>query len=246
VLFKIAPGDFVVRFRLVSPALAVFEIGSRLLAAVLAGYCLPGCSTGPAVDNYHSPAITPIRNARNIMDMRDTLFIMHPEPSGFSICFGHTCRYFATLSLSDDEWGEVRRLFDPQADTPEKEREAIREAVALLESIVGMKTGTAADKGENIAGLGQDGQMDCVDESTNTSVYLTMLQGEKLLKWHVVDHRTSRGISSFQVPHFTAVIKDIGNNQQYAVDSWFLDNGEPPFVLPLPTWKNGWRPDPSL
>ncbi len=215
-----------------------------LSATVLAGYPLAGCGSAPVAEGHHAPAITPIRNARDFMDMRESLFIAHPEPGAFSICYGHTCRHFAMLGLDDVEWDEVKRLFDPYAGTPAGEREAIRAAIALLENIVGKKTGTAADRGENMAGLGQDGQMDCVDEATNTTVYLTMLQKEKLLRWHLVDYRTSRGITSLEVPHFTAVIREFENNRRYAVDSWFLDNGEPPFILPLDEWKSGWRPAP--
>jgi len=84
--------------------------------------------------------------------------------------------------------------------------------------------------------------MDCVDESTNTMVYLTMLQNSNLLHWHTVEHRVSRGIMSFQLPHFTAVIRDGESGIKYAVDSWFLDNGQPPFIVPIDEWQAGWKP----
>jgi len=218
----------------------------RILVIIIIGYYLTGCGAVSPMPDNDTPSVTPIRNSKNIMDTRNSLFIAQPVASEFSICYGHTCQNFAHVSLDKEEWDIIRQFFDPPAGSPQQEREQIRIAVGMLEHIVGKKTGTANDKGENFQGLGLEGQMDCVDESTNITVYLTMLQGDGLLRWHVVDHRTSRGISSFQVPHFTAVIRDIENGIRYAVDSWFLDNGEPPFVLPLTIWENGWKPESSL
>lgn len=196
----------------------------------------PVCADGP-------PAINPIRNVREILDVRTSSFVTHPTFRDFSVCYGNTCRFIAELALRDGEWDRVRALFGATVTTPAQEREGIRAAVAILEQMTGERTGTSADRGENLSGLGLSGQMDCVDESTNTTVYLTMLQVDQLLRWHTVEARTSRGLGSLQVPHFTAVIRDKNDNMRYAVDSWFLDNGEPPFIVPLSEWERGWRPE---
>ena len=137
-------------------------------------------------------------------------------------------------------------FFNSAENTSEQEREQIRATIGMVEDIVGKKTGTTNDKGKNFQGLELERQMDCIDESTNTTVYLTMLQGDILLHWHVVDYRTSRGIFSHQAPHFTAVIRDTQSDVRYAVDSWFLDNGKPPFIVPLDIWEMGRKPDSSL
>ena len=201
-----------------------------------------GCRTNLPVTGDAAPAITPIRNARDMMDARTSTFVTHPTFGDFSICYGNTCRFVASVGLGQAEWGRIRELFDTAAATPAEEREQARAAVAMLEKITGDRIGTAADRGENFNGLGLPGQMDCVDESTNTTVYLTMLQVDHLLKWHTVETRTSRGLGTLQAPHFTAVIRDQSDNMRYAVDSWFLDNGRPPFIVPLSVWERGWRP----
>ncbi len=134
----------------------------------------------------------------------------------------------------------MRALFEPPPAGAAGERERIRLAVALLERLVGRHTGTDADLGENFAGLGRPGQMDCIDESTNTTVYLRMLEKEGLLRWHTLVYRSTR-FTGLQ-PHSTAVIEERGSGRRYAVDSWFLDNGEPPFIVPLAQWRSGWRP----
>lgn len=201
-----------------------------------------GCQLDPPAAAGAPPALQPIRNAREMLDAKTSTFISRPAPEKFSICYGNTCRYIVELGLTQEEWGRISGLFTTAALAADAERAQIRSAVALLEEMVGVKAGTSADRGENLNGLGLAGQMDCVDEATNTSVYLTLLQDAGLLRWHTVQHRISRGVASLQVPHFTAVIRDEKERLSYAVDSWFLDNGEPPFIVPLPIWEKGWRP----
>ena len=187
------------------------------------------------------PEITPVRNVREMLDTRNN-YVTRPTFANFSVCYGNTCRFIAGLGFSQEEWNRIRAMFGAAAAAPAAEREHIRTAVAELEKITGARIGTSADRGENLNGLGLDGQMDCVDESTNTTAYLTMMQLDNLLRWHTVEPRTSRGVGSLQAPHFTAVIRDKSDDMRYAVDSWFLDNGEPPFIVPLPLWEKGWRP----
>ena len=172
--------------------------------------------------------------------VRDDI-IVDPKPARFNICYGHGCTSLAPVKLSAEQWEQVRRVFAQPAATPAEEREQIGAAVALLETIVGALTGTAGDKGGNLKGLGLYGQMDCIDESTNTTNYLYMLQHDGLMRWHTVADRSTRW-SLFTWPHTTAVIRERDSAERWAVDSWFLDNGEPPFVLPLQTWKRGWTP----
>jgi hypothetical protein len=132
-------------------------------------------------------------------------------------------------------------VFATPAEAPPEEREQIRSAIALLETVVGPMTGTSSDLGGTWPGFGLPGQMDCIDESINTTTYLRMLQKYGLLRWHGVVDRATRW-SLFSWPHTTAVIEERSSRRQWAVDSWFLDNGEPPFVLPLETWRDGWKP----
>lgn len=172
--------------------------------------------------------------------MREDI-VTDPDPARFTICYDHGCASLAWVRLDAEQWQRVRALFPAPAETPQEERERIRRAVALLETMVGAMTGTAADRGGNWDGLGLGRQMDCIDESTNTTIYLRMLQKYGLLHWHHAADRVTRW-SLFKWPHTTAVIEERPSLRRWAVDSWFLDNGAPPFVLPLETWKAGWKP----
>ncbi|MFH1044181.1 MAG: hypothetical protein V1796_03835 [Pseudomonadota bacterium] len=37
-------------------------------------------------------------------------------------------------------------------------------------------------------------------------------------------------------------VREDAHSALWAVDPWFLDNGDPPFILPLDVWKKGWTP----
>lgn len=174
--------------------------------------------------------------------VRDDI-IIDPSPENFSVCHDHQCASLDTLSLAPPEWRSVSRLFARQSANPAIERKQIAQAIARLEQITGRHTGASNDKGGDLRGLGQPGQMDCIDESINTTTYLYMLVKEGLMRWHTVEDRATRGWFLRGWPHTTAVIRDKRSGQLYAVDSWFLDNGKPPFIVPLEKWKDGWDPE---
>lgn len=174
--------------------------------------------------------------------VRDDI-ITDPSPSDFSVCYDHHCASLDNLALAPQEWQSVSRLFARQSANPVSERKQIAQAIARLEQITGRQTGTSNDKGGDLKGLGQPGQMDCIDESINTTTYLRMLEAGGLMRWHTVEDRATRGWFLRGWPHTTAVIRDKRSGQLYAVDSWFLDNGKPPFIVPLEKWKEGWDPE---
>ena len=166
-------------------------------------------------------------------------------PPPFFSCTDYHCDEGETVQLSEQQWQQVSSLFSP-TEFPAEEREQIREAIALLETQVGRRTGTWRDLGKNVAGAGQPGQLDCIAESKNTTTYLQLLSNGGLLRWHTVEPREMRHPWLLNV-HWSAVIRDKNTDQRYAVDSWFLDNGQRPFIQTLQDWSAGRRfdPDPS-
>jgi len=168
--------------------------------------------------------------------------ISNPTPDVFSVCFDHSCHTVETHSITWQEWKQVTTPLETPGESAEKERHAIAAAIAIMEEIVGQRTGTYQDLGENLRGFGKTGQMDCIDESTNTNTYLYMLEQAGYLKWHkLLDRSTRFGIFA-GMPHTTAVIEEINSHTRYAVDSWFFDNGKPPAIVELSAWKKGWDP----
>jgi hypothetical protein len=179
-------------------------------------------------------------HARADVLLRDDI-ITDPTWQRFSVCYDNGCRSLDQVSLTRQQWGQLRGLFIPPAGTAAEERRRIRAAIALMETFVGAATDTWRDKGGTF-NFGTSGQMDCIDESINTSLYLTMFYKYGMLRHHRVHDRATRGWFIFGWPHTTAVIREEAGNTLWAVDSWFLDNGKPPFILPLDIWKKGWKP----
>ena len=153
----------------------------------------------------------------------------------FPVCYDYSCKSTQLVNLDISRWGQVREVFEPGALTARHERQQLRHAVALMESLVGPITGTDADRGGNVEGSGTPGQMDCIDESTNTWTYLKLFQENGFLRWHETAERTKRSKWIIDV-HWTAVIRERATGQQYAVDSWFDDNGKPPVIQRLEDW----------
>jgi len=167
--------------------------------------------------------------------------ITNPTPKKFNICHGGTCENISYVSLDEQQWQQIRDIFKHKV-SPQKERQKIKIAIAKLERMVGRLTDTYNDKAENISDEELNHYMDCIDESTNTTLYLMMMQNDALLRWHTYQDRGNRGYFFNGWPHTTAVIKETGTDKFYAVDSWFRDNGKQPYIIPFTDWRNGWRP----
>jgi hypothetical protein len=213
------------------------KIANSLL--LIGCYLLTACSTLPAPNS----AITPIRTKAEISAIiaeHTAPFITHPTPNHFSICLEHSCTKFAFLSLSSSQWQQIEALFSPRPTTAKQERTQLQQAIALLEQFSGTLAGTYLDKAENNIANGINGQLDCIDEATNTTVYLRLIYDANLLTFHQQGSRTSRG--GLIRPHNTATIFDTESDTRYAVDSWFFDNGQAPVIVPLAVWKSGWKP----
>jgi len=173
--------------------------------------------------------------------------IADPTPERFSVCFQYTCAQVEHLSLTADQWTKVRSFFEPAAASAAEERAQMAAAIAYLEVEIGREIGTLDDVGGSFQGVLKSGnQLDCIDESTNTTTYLTMMEKDGLLKYHAVQptaNRVANALFFVGWPHTTAVVLDTTTNEKWAVDSWFLDNGEPPSIVPLSDWRAGWEPE---
>jgi hypothetical protein len=170
-------------------------------------------------------------------------WVNDPQIDHFSVCFNHSCAETAIIGLQAQDWQQVADLFSPPAEDGAEERRRIGEAIALLERLVGPKINTEHDKGGNFKGtLAEGNQQDCIDESTNTTTYLTLIQQQGLLRYHQVQETSTRGWFLMGMPHTTAVIRDRESGINYAVDSWFHDNGKPPEILPVDQWRDAWYP----
>jgi hypothetical protein len=170
------------------------------------------------------------------------IFRQTPNLDAFEVCFGGGCAEVKKLSLTNEEWQKVSAIFDKAVINAAQERQLIGKGIAQLETIVGEKIGTSNDLAGTFYDGPLSGQQDCNDESINSTTYMRLMYLAGLLKWHQIEDTRTRNFFFNGWPHSSAVIRDTSTNMQFAVDSWFYDNGVPPVIVPFKEWKAGYRP----
>ncbi len=155
----------------------------------------------------------------------------------FRVCHGYGCYFQTPVTLTSADRSRIAAIMASGRKSAEAERAAIRRAVQVFElrstQVIGVADRPKMEFGE----ARQKGQMDCVDESTNTDHFLRYLQSAGLLRHHGVSSRESRG--SFidgRYPHFAAVLRD-KSGTLWAVDSWYEPAGGKPDVMRLAEWE---------
>ncbi len=166
----------------------------------------------------------------------------NPTPASFKACYGNSCRLHSQVNLSAEQWQEVRAVFDPAPADALAERRAVARAIAVLERFTGEQTGTSEDAPGMGVHFNPDGQLDCIDESTNSTAYLRMMAADGLIKFHGIGFPTHRFVLSAWGPSNTATMRENATSKRYAVESYFRENGEPAYVMPLEIWIEGWTP----
>jgi hypothetical protein len=158
-----------------------------------------------------------------------------------TICYNYGCYARAQVEYGEGQLAELQRVLAAAQDA-RAEREAISAAIGRMYSIAGEQTPVWRDKGGNYADGGVNGQMDCVDHSTNTDSFLRLMQAHGWLKFHEVLAPIERTRFIFAV-HWTARIRERETQQDYVVDSWYFDNGHPAAVFAVEEWLAGKDPD---
>lgn len=201
-----------------------FGRGLTLLAMAVA---LSACVTGADGLSSHASNLV----AQNV-DSR-------PVPGNFHYCHAHNCKDRSRLSLDDAEWRDAIWRLVPEPASAAEERQRLAMAAADFERVVARKTGTEGDVGGSFAGFGQSGQLDCIDESLNMTMFLRLLEGQGLLRYHSPSSPITKGNLFDEWPHYTATMIDRQTGERYTLDSWYFDNGEPALVLRSKTWLTG-------
>lgn len=163
----------------------------------------------------------------------------------FPHCQNYGCAVVKKVELNQRDWKKIERAFGPKTKSAKQEREKIAKTIGEFERIVGPITGTEHDREGTFLETG-DGQLDCVDESTNTMVYMMMLKDAGMIRFHDIEQPQVRYplLSGRGWMHQTAVVTETETGTQYAIDSWYEDNGAPAYVVPMTEWRSGWHPRP--
>lgn len=190
--------------------------GSRTIPIAILAAALAGCSS----------------SSSNL-----TAEMVKPSADRIYVCHGFDCRRKSKLELTGADSARFASIMAGGRGSAAAERAAVSKAVQYFEDRAAMTIGVRDKPKSDITQSGQMGQMDCIDESTNTRLLLLHLQGRGLLKHHKVEGNVSRGaFVDGRYPHSTAVLRD-KQGKQWAVDSWYEPMGGPPDIMPLAEWQ---------
>ena len=160
-----------------------------------------------------------------------------PAVKIIEVCHSHGCARRKKLVLGPADAKRFAAIMAAGSASPAAERAAVSSAVKHFERRAAAAIGIPDQPKSSFATSGKQGQMDCVDESTNTRALLLYLESRGLMKHHSVQRNVSRGFfADGRYPHFTAVLRDKAGGK-WTVDSWYEPAGGAPDIWPLALWK---------
>ncbi len=155
------------------------------------------------------------------------------------VCSGYGCVISDTFTFTDADNTDLKVSMSNPDGTAAGERAAVALTIGLMERKARAKLRYRPDvRKAYIKNSSKRGQMDCVDESLNTTAYLKHLQALGLLKFHrPKKHYALRGfILDGRYPHKSAVMTD-ASGTRWTVDSWYGDDGQPAQVMKHAEWR---------
>ena len=166
------------------------------------------------------------------------------------VCFNYGCATEDKVVFRDSRLVWAREML-AAANSSARERELLALVVGQFHGWAAEQTPVGNDRAGNYADGGMPGQMDCIDHSTTTTRFLRMIEERGWLRFHRVLEPVRRSRFIFQ--HFSAAIEDLGDGisvvrtddemRTWVVDSWYADNGKPPWIAPLDQWERDYGPD---
>jgi hypothetical protein len=163
------------------------------------------------------------------------------------ICYNWSCAKRETLRFSTEDMASVKeQMALCPTGTIEDRLQRLRIGIWKMEELAAKYQPLLLnDQAVNDKDRDLDGRTDCVDNATNTTTYLNILQDlDQTPGWRVVEPEI-RNRFDIRYVHWTATVVDKKSRERWSVDSWFRPNGHLPFVMPLENWVRqeiGWEP----
>ncbi len=153
------------------------------------------------------------------------------------VCMNFSCRRKEIVELSHEDWESIANWLKQPAPDAAAERNNIKQAIGWMEVVVGRYTPTHLDVGGDLQNgkVTFPGQLDCIDESLNTTTYLKLFEQNNLLKYHTVIERAYR--RSIFDQHWAGQLQTLEGGERWVVDSWFQDNGYLPYIQRSEEWE---------
>ena len=178
------------------------------------------------------------QSTSSLNDWSQRMSYRPPSMTNIHICHAFGCKLKHRFQPTKQDLRKLKSILARGKKSPKAERKAIGKAVQWFEKRVGPAVGSDKDIGGlDMRNSGVAGQMDCIDEASNTTSLLTFAQKHGFLKHHQTMAPVARGFFlDGRYPHATAVIKEKESGKQHAIDSWVHDNGVYPEIKPLSVW----------
>ena len=200
------------------------------------------CAQTFAQGNYEE--INKRRNHIEYINNPETVFDLNNLP----ICSNYGCSKISNASISNETLEVIEFTLAMSIKSPASEREALSSVIGILEKVIGEQINTQYD----IAGTfhtylhplkSKSDQMDCIDESANTLLYLRILDQKNKIIWHEIVSLSTRGGFFAGYPHTAVLLREKQSQEEFIIDSWFHDNAQPAEVVDYNKWKKGWKPN---
>ncbi len=163
------------------------------------------------------------------------------------ICFNWSCARTENITFTPDDIAILkRRMRTCSGESLHDRLQRIRIGIWQMESLAQKYQPLLAnDRAINDFDAPVPGRMDCIDNSSNTTTYLSILRHIGELDGWSVSLPKVRKLFDVTAVHWTAVILDKETGISWSVDSWYRPNGHLPMVMPLRSWiaeKRAWEP----
>ena len=185
--------------------------------------------------------------SRNTRPLPPRFLINEDGTVKLRLCFNSSCASTRMVTFSATDMDNVKGQLSFCSGNDLYDRiQRVRIAVWQMEKLAQKYEPLLLnDREVNDREFGIEGRMDCVDNSSNTTTYLKILEEMGQLPLWQVEKPSIRKFYDFNSVHWAAVVKDIKTGEDWAVDSWYRPNGHLPYVIPLDSWKKeiqGWLP----
>lgn len=159
------------------------------------------------------------------------------DTSSIVVCHGYDCNYKTKMPITRTEASRYASIMARGRASPGAERRAVAAAIQHFEQQSATLLGHRDTPMSQFANGRVKGEMDCIDEGTNSQSLMRHLEARGLLRHHKVGPTVSRGfVLDGQFPHVAATLVEKGGTK-WAVDSWPTAVGEAPTIMPLDKWK---------
>jgi hypothetical protein len=162
--------------------------------------------------------------------------ITKTDTSRIIVCSGYDCYYKTKMPVGQADARRYAAIMAGGRASPEAERRAVAAAIQHFELQSAALLGRRDTPMSQFANGHVKGEMDCIDEGTNSESLLRYLAARNLFRHHTVGPTVSRGfILDGQFPHVGATLRENGGIK-WVVDSWPTQVGAPPTIMPLDEW----------